>query len=255
MTTIIGFKGYDPEMKKEYVLLAGDSRGTYLDKNGTITTKFSNVGEKILWSRNHDYFIGYSGNALEKNSQKGKNLEEKISNLVELENPSSKKIEEKLEEINKCNPNNQYFFTTICDGKPFFNFYDSKLGLKEKISHGIIGSGMLYNENAKIKNPNGTLNKDANLIEVNLDDGIRYSLEKLNKISNFDKMTGGYMGIAVLVDKKTSLYDPFFIEISNTLNQEKIIEQYLNAERKFMKKAGLEGKKIRELLLLNSLNL
>ena len=81
------------------------------------------------------------------------------------------------------------------------------------------------------------------------------SWKKLNKISNFDKMTGGYMSIAVLVDKKTSLYDPFFIEISNTLNQEKITEQYLNAERKFMKKAGLEGKMIRELLLLNSFNL
>lgn len=209
MTTIIGIKGYDSNRKKDYVLLASDSQGIFLDEKSNIIGCDYNT-TKIICNFQKRFILANAGYAIYPPIYNpNENSFKEIINLAQ-NNKTKEELISSLKEIQKQYGENVYVGGSNFGGKvSIWNFEkrtSNNFSDYAEDCFGVTceGSGSSY-ASGKI----GKSRKWDFKTTIPLDEAIFLCLDGLKEATKKDKFTGGHMDLAVITNTNSCSYSNF----------------------------------------------
>lgn len=257
MTTILGIRGYDPIIKKEYVLLASDTMWSVKSNKefGFDSKKFGFDSKKIFYNQYKNLLIGHAGTEFfgNRNSFKEKRLNA-ISDCLKKPHLKESEVQKTLKKINA---DNSFIFGLAAANKislnsaqdHYFKIKGKKLfryRFKESniLYYSMIGSGNLY-AFEKIKDFLESSKKRKNDMIVPLKDTLINFYKGLIEATKKDGFTGGEMDVGVLTKAGVFLKRNFA-----NLNQEEDFYEIKERNIKEIKEEIKTSKKSLDKILL-----
>lgn len=204
MTTAIGIKGYDPILKKSYILLASDSKWTNKQERD-----FGFDAIKIVYNKNANMILAHAGTALFNSDNKF--YKDTIKKINNLENKNYSKNEEIFKDLNQINKDAKcaFLFASNINSnlslnyvrKKDFKILNKKLfkkNINKDIISGFIGSGHKFADGEIKKTLNLLPRTNDNEYEIKLSNLLQLINKGLIESSRNDINTNGHIDIGVL---------------------------------------------------------